>query len=60
MTITLHWWIWPLILFVIPIIYAVYRDKHGYGDYDFGLDAFLLMVVCWIAAIAFIAGRFFK
>ncbi|MCK9563616.1 MAG: hypothetical protein M0R02_12960 [Bacteroidales bacterium] len=57
MTITLGWWAIPLALFFAPFLYsAIFGDDSGYAGLDIG--SMIVLLVCWVAAIAVIIGRF--
>ncbi|MGD0587113.1 MAG: hypothetical protein ABSA86_15305 [Oryzomonas sp.] len=59
MTITLHWWIFPIGLFLFPFAYRLvkpYQDTGGYfGSMD--LEGMLLGIVCWAIAIGLFIGH---
>jgi hypothetical protein len=57
MTITLHWWSVPLVLFLIPIFYAASYKRTG--DYDFMLGPMLVFAICWPSAIAIVVTKLF-
>ena len=56
MTITLHWWVVPVLLFVASFFYFSIR-KSG-GQWDFMVDAIIVLVGCWAATLAFLVGHF--
>ena len=64
-----YWWILPLIIFVIPIIYRwtlkKFKEKEPpeYDDeYDSALDRdfrpTVAFIICWIIAGALVVGHF--
>lgn len=55
MTITLHWWIFPIGLFIAPFVYSFFRSSGG--DYDFGFDVMLAFAVCWFMALGILVGQ---
>lgn len=55
MTITLHWWYAPIVLFIVPIAYAMLR-KSSY-TYDLQIDTMLLLAVCWFLGIGIMLGH---
>ena len=57
MTLTLHWWMLPVALFLLPFIWeAIRRDEGGY--FDMHLDTLTLLFVGWAAAVGIIIGHF--
>ena len=55
-TITLYWWVFPIVLFIFPVIYGMFR-KSG-GSYDFHLDTMLILVGCWALGIGLMVGHY--
>lgn len=56
-SIPLFWWYIPIILFLIPIIYEVFRESGGYIDFDpLGM---VLLPLCWGSALSVCATKFF-
>lgn len=57
-SITLHWWYLPLILFIIPIIYITFsKDPGGYFGIDFIRP--IVLGICWSIALGILIGHFF-
>jgi len=54
MTITLHWWIFVIVLIVAPIILGTFSKSKG--DYDFDFVGVLFLVSCWALAIGLSIG----
>ena len=57
MTITIHWWYFPIILFILPFAYGTIRGSAG--DYDFMIDIIIVFAVCWFLAIGLTLGKLF-
>ena len=57
MTITIHWWYFPIILFTLPFVYSAIRGSQG--DYDFQLDTMIIFAACWFFAIGITLGALF-
>jgi hypothetical protein len=59
MTITIHWWYFPIILFLLPIVYYSFKDIDG-GYFGGGYIApMFITFMCWIFAIGLLIGHFF-
>ena len=57
MVVTLGWWVIPLALFFAPFLWsAIFGDKSGYAGID--AEGLVVLLICWVAAIAVIVGRF--
>lgn len=56
-TINLSFWLIPIALFIIPILYGTFRPSQGGCWIDFQLDTFLITAVCWISAVIVIITR---
>lgn len=57
MTITLSWWMIPLLLIAVPFVYGAIRQPCG--DYDFAIDTALIGAVCWFMAVGIVIGKLF-
>lgn len=60
MTITLHWWVWPLAFFLAGVVGAALLGRRAMRDYDMvtpllAAGTFLLGLV---AAVATVIGHF--
>ena len=55
-TITIKWWIFPLILILIPFVYSYFREPAGWWDIPF--DTMIIGAGCWSAAAGIILGHF--
>jgi len=57
-TITLAWWLVPLVLFLLPFGYLALRERET-GWLPNLLDP-IIFIVCWAAALAFLGGHFLR
>jgi len=56
MTIILHWWMIPVALFIIPLIYGMLHEDEG--GYFPDMSVSFAVLVCWLAALCIIIGHF--
>jgi len=56
LTLMLYWWYLPIVLFLIPIVYCMFRGNQG--AYDFGLDLIFIFGTCWSGALFTLIGHF--
>ena len=61
MTLTIELWhallVLEVLLIVAPFIYAAFRRSPG--DYDFEIDTFIVLCLCWGAALGLGIGLIF-
>jgi len=57
MTLTIQWWYFPIILFIAPFIYMLFRKSQG--DYDFQIDTMIILGISWGIAVGIIIGALF-
>lgn len=60
MTITLHWWMLPIALFLLPFVYRMIKPYEGGGGYfgSMDLEGMFFGIVSWAIAIGIIIGHF--
>lgn len=58
MTITLTWWMLPILLIIGGWLYAWYDEKHDTGMFYRGMGGMFVFVICFVFAIAFTIGHF--
>lgn len=63
MTITLGWWFWPALLFVVGLVVATIDylwDGSSGGDYGSigqGCVGACICAACWLLALGLVVGR---
>jgi hypothetical protein len=52
-----HWTIILITLFLLPIVYALFRVRSG--DKSFHLDLMIIAAISWASAVAILLWHFF-
>lgn len=58
MTITFTWWMLPLIVFIIGMLWAYISDHNDSGGYLRGFGAMLIFLGTVISTISLVIGHF--
>jgi hypothetical protein len=58
MTITITWWMLPVVLFFSPFVWLWFYEEEG-GDYSFDFTPIILVFGgCWLLALGVLIGHF--